>query len=638
MKKFTAILLAVTLFAALAGCAQPADPPGVDPPPPSGGEEISAAQLQVNDALAELSREEYTYAQLTGTDALGRSVQPLAGTENKYVGIFYFVCLGADNHNAIYDVTQLLEEYGSETEGNPLFALPGSDAYDESVSPYATFHYWGEPLYGYYRSDDEWVIRRHMELFMLAGIDFLYLDYSNSSYEYPTALQAILNVILELQAEGYENVPLVTFMLPDSEADSAAKVRSLYDNWYSDSRYRTCWFRADRSLNPSYRPMVVGHFSSVTDETLREELWLKEMQWPSDAADENSFPWIEWNEAGTSQPNHGGIMNVSVAQHVRSWSSTSYTDSLQGGHSYAYRARGWTPEEPGEYGTEESNVLAGTNFAFQWQNALAAKDDLNMVTVTGWNEWAAIKVNYPSYPDYGVFNDLFNCTFSRDIEMMKGGYGDNYYMQLVENIRAFKGITVAGSDNVALHPQASAGSAAEASALPAVFCDIGADAAVRTSRSVGGVYDYRDESARNNIVTVSVGNDEEYLYVAATCEEPVSAQDAGGAGWMNVWLSSAGGGWDGYNFVVGRTRSETEASVEAFGESGALSAAGSAAYEVAGDTVLYKIPLSLLNVSARTVIGVKVTDNLQNFGSADDFYVSGDSAPLGRLNYAYKIA
>ena len=37
MKKFTAILLAVTLFAALAGCAQPADPPGVDPPPPSGG-------------------------------------------------------------------------------------------------------------------------------------------------------------------------------------------------------------------------------------------------------------------------------------------------------------------------------------------------------------------------------------------------------------------------------------------------------------------------------------------------------------------------------------------------------------------------------------------------------------------------
>ena len=211
-------------------------------------------------------------------------------------------------------------------------------------------------------------------------------------------------------------------------------------------------------------------------------------------------------------------------------------------------------------------------------------------------------------------------------------------MQLAENIRAFKGITVAGSDNVALHPQASAGSAAEVSALPAVFCDIGADAAVRTSRSVGGVYDYRDESARNNIVTVSVGNDEEYLYVAATCEEPVSAQDAGGTGWMNVWLSSAGGGWEGYNFVVGRTRSETEASVEAFGESGALSAAGSAAYEVAGDTVLYKIPLSLLNVSARTVIGVKVTDNLQNFGSADDFYVSGDSAPLGRLNYAYKIA
>ena len=70
-----------------------------------------------------------------------------------------------------------------------------------------------------------------MELFMQAGIDFLYLDYSNSTYEYSTAVQAILKVILELQEEGYENVPLLTFMLPDNESDSAAKVSSLYENW-----------------------------------------------------------------------------------------------------------------------------------------------------------------------------------------------------------------------------------------------------------------------------------------------------------------------------------------------------------------------------------------------------------------------
>lgn len=59
---------------------------------------------------------------------------------------------------------------------------------------------------------------------------------------------------------------------------------------------------------------------------------------------------------------------------------------------------------------------------------------------------------------------------------------------------------------------------------------------------------------------------------------------------------------------------------------------------VSGDTVFYTVPLSALGVSAGEVVGIKATDNLQAFGDADDFYISGDCAPLGRLNYAYKIA
>lgn len=39
------------------------------------------------------------------------------------------------------------------------------------------------------------------------------------------------------------------------------------------------------------------------------------------------------------------------------------------------------------------------------------------------------------------FVDTLNEEFSRDIEPMKGGYGDNYYLQLIQNIRAYKGET-----------------------------------------------------------------------------------------------------------------------------------------------------------------------------------------------------
>ena len=38
------------------------------------------------------------------------------------------------------------------------------------------------------------------------------------------------------------------------------------------------------------------------------------------------------------------------------------------------------------------------------------------------------------------FVDLYAQEFSRDIEPMRGGYGDNYYWQMVANIRRYKGV------------------------------------------------------------------------------------------------------------------------------------------------------------------------------------------------------
>ena len=38
------------------------------------------------------------------------------------------------------------------------------------------------------------------------------------------------------------------------------------------------------------------------------------------------------------------------------------------------------------------------------------------------------------------FVDNYNEEFSRDVMPMKGGYGDDYYMQLVDGIRRFKGV------------------------------------------------------------------------------------------------------------------------------------------------------------------------------------------------------
>ena len=75
-----------------------------------------------------------------------------------------------------------------------------------------------------------------------------------------------------------------------------------------------------------------------------------------------------------------------------------------------------------------------------------ASNDIGLVFVTGWNEWIAQKqANSRILGDkYCHFVDTFNMEFSRDIEM-NAEYLDNYYLSLVRNIRAYKGVASAAA-------------------------------------------------------------------------------------------------------------------------------------------------------------------------------------------------
>jgi hypothetical protein len=112
------------------------------------------------------------------TDALGRKVPtfPEVPTPqaDRTVGIFYFLWHGAHIQGGPFDVTKILaaDPNAMQKPDSPLWG------------PLHAPHHWGEPLLGYYLTDDEGVLRKHAQMLADAGVDVVIFDVTTRS---PTA-------------------------------------------------------------------------------------------------------------------------------------------------------------------------------------------------------------------------------------------------------------------------------------------------------------------------------------------------------------------------------------------------------------------------------------------------------------------
>ncbi len=619
MKKIISVLLGIGMLFSVAACG--------------GGNSDDEKGETMTD-------QQFTLSQLAGTDALGRKITPTSGRkENKYVGIYYFVWHGYHTQK-IYDTSKILEKYENGIVGNPENPLweidPSSEVYDADISANSAFHYWSEPLYGYYNSEDAWVIRKHLELLSYADVDYLLLDYTNG-FIYERATGILIDTILEMRKEGW-NVPQIAFMLPIDSMKSEETYALVYETYLSDPENEGAFFVADAKTNPSGKPLVTGTLGEDTPHF--DAIWYKPLQWPGTPYDDDALPWMDWAKNNV-QHNHNGVMSVSIAQHTNgTWSSDPY---LYPGKQF-FRGRGWVSSDPLDNGADEQNVMEGTNFQFQWDNVFNSAEEVNMVVVTGWNEWIAQKQStlQNSYHTSlrAVFVDSFNMPYSRDAEMMTGGYADNYYLQLVQNIRKFKyetddsGAVENGKTTIDITKGVS-----EWTDITRIYLDAAGEVTERNYKSVDPAVVYTDTSNRNDVVSLKIANDSQNLYLRIETKEKVTAHESGDEGWMNVYISTGeANGWEGYNYIVNRKPQENGiTSVQKItGEE--LSDCGSASYYQEGNYIFFAIPLTSVNGSAGKEIQIKITDNIQSFMNTDDFYISGESAPVGRLNYAYKLA
>ena len=132
---------------------------------------------------------------------------------------------------------------------------------------------------------------------------------------------------------------------------------------------------------------------------------------------------------------------------------------------------------------------------------------------------------------------------------MKGGHGDNYYYQLVANVRRYKGVEPLPR---ALSPQSiriEGGMDQWADVGPA-FLDEAGDILPRDCDGAGGLH-YRDQSGRNDLVVLKVARDANNVYFHARTRQPLKPSSAPNGMWLLLDTDSdPRSGWEGFDFIV----------------------------------------------------------------------------------------
>jgi len=540
------------------------------------------------------------------TDGLGRTL-PLeaeAGPPkpNRTVGIFYFPWL--EGKSPVYDITKLLS------------ADPAAPAY----GPVHAFHFWGEPLFGYYRSDDESVIRKHAQMLADAAVDVLFFDVTNA-LTYDDTCRTLCRVFTEMRNRG-ERTPQIAFL---ANTKHEKVVDHLMKTFYSANLHPDLWFRWKGKpllLTPGDRlPAGTNDFFSIR----HSWAWSAPNGWFGDGRDK--WPWLDhtpqkfgWHES----PEQAEELPVAVAEHPIANIGRSFHDGIQP-----------PPEQT------ESEL--GLYFNEQWTRALEV--DPELVFVTGWNEWIAQRFlkeegkapnkmcGKPLQPGDTFFVDAFNQEFSRDIEPMKGGHGDNYYYQLVNFIRRYKGVPALPA--VAGGPVAIDGRFDDWRAVTPEFSDTLGDPVRRNHPGWKGQPNFVNTTGRNDLASAKVSRDDKNIYFYARTADPLTPR--ADQNWMLLFIDADQNpktGWLGYDFVVNRTSPDaTTAALERNLGGYRWGDPVSVPCRTEGNEIELNIPSDGLKIPPGAGLDFKWADNIQQTGEWSDFTLNGDAAPNDRFNF-----
>lgn len=575
-----------------------------------------------------------------GCDGLGRR---LPGWEecgsprnDRFVGIFYFLCNNQPAPGGPFDVTKTIALNPSD----PPFVAGQS-------------YYWGEPELGYYLSWDPWVLRRHAYLLADAGVDTLIFDTTNN-VTYPETYQAICEVFTQIRQEG-EATPQICFLASEKSIDQ------VWENLYRPGHYQDLWFQwKGKPLLLFGQWELFGDMNQVVLRKEIQDFFTIRKSWAWDSLPwygENGYhrwPWVAhypqcigWDEPGKAE-----MIPVAVGQHPLSNIGRSFHQGQQ--------------PPTNEYDLTAFTEL-GLHFSEQWQRALEV--DPEFIFITGWNEWTAgpavcddtsqeaLQAKWNFFPGAKLgragrplklgdhyFIDQYNQEYSRDAEPMWGGHTDNYYYQMMANIRRFKGVRPPMKASAAKQIDLG-GDRNQWLEVAPEFLDHCFETLPSKNPELPGRAAAIGRTGRNEFVRLKVAFDDEFITFMAETRTALTA--ASDPNWMMLFIDGdrrKDTGWEGYDYLINWPVKQLPGadglgvtSIQENRGGWSWKEIGEAAIRVDGNQLWIAVPRRLLGMQAGPLnFNFHWADNLQQPGETWDFLISGDSAPARRLDYHFE--
>ena len=544
-------------------------------------------------------------------DALGRVLPDNRDVgspkPNKTVGIFYFTANNEPGHKILNNAAILAR--------NP----------NAIIGPLHSLHWWGKPLFGFYISSDPFVLREHAAMLGDAGINTVIFDNTNGPTYFKSVQKSLFKTWLRMKSLGN---PVPDFTCFAGHGAWNTDYKKIYESglakklwFYWDGKPLMLYKAENRAIPAKLRKFFTMRYCWAW--TGGKDKW----GWDNVSAN----PWLyAWH----INPHIPEEMPASVA----GWANNTTGRSYVNGH-----------EPP----LDEQHPGLGVCFSQQWRHVL--KVNPPFVFITGWNEWTAGCWPEPGRQNFAghwvnkgapIFIDEYSPEYSRDAEPMRddkgglyGGFGDNYYYQMISYIRRYKGVNPLPF----VHPSTIAvdGSFAQWKNIGPLFVN-NVGLAVHRDSPGWGSRRYVNNTGRNDIVASKFTYDLKNLYFWVKTRKPLTSwQDKS---WMLLFLNvphPGGRKWMGYNYVIDRRVVTSHTSVIEKNVNGKYRwhPVGQAKIHVQGNEMQMAIPRTALGIAGfmPNEIHFKWADNIRQSGRWTDFYLNGDCAPPFRFYYRAKV-